>query len=417
MIQKERIKKLLLMMILTLLLSICMGVVSAVFLKLLHLVTSIREEHLFSVVFLPVTGILTAVVYQRFGKHLQRGNNLIIDSVHGQTHVPLRMAIFAFVFTLLSHLTGGSVGREGTAVQISGTIANKIGKVFKLSEKTKSILVMAGISAGFSSVFGMPFAGAFFGMEMCFIGKLSYEALFPCFVASFASNFITSLFGVPHTTYSIQSIPSVTLYRILIIILASVIFGLVGRLFATSVHRLKEFYTRLIKRPVWRAFIGSLIVLGVMVVFHAVEYGGLSTWMIGAGFEGKVGIFDPLLKFIMTVLTLGAGFQGGEVTPLFDIGASLGGLIGQISHVEPSLLAALGFIAVFGCAANTPLTTIILGIELFGVGGTWYYILAALISYYISGNNGIYTAQVIHVSKYHRQEDVGETLQNIGNKR
>ena len=276
---------------------------------------------------------------------------------------------------------------------------------------------MSGISAGFGSVFGTPLAGAFFGMEMCFVGKLSYEALLPCFITSFTANYVTHLLGVSHTVYEIQALPAISFYNIVIIIVASCIFGFTGRLFAIAVHKLKNVYSKIIKHHVLRAFIGSLVVLAVMFSLNAVKYDGLSTWMISSGFNGEVRFLDPVWRLVMSVLSLGAGFQGGEVTPLFDIGASLGGLIGQITHLEPSLLAALGFIAVFGCAANTPLTTIMLGIELFGVGATPYYITVALISYYVSGHNGIYGSQLIHTSKYnHRQEHVGQTLESVGNK-
>jgi H+/Cl- antiporter ClcA len=400
----------------TLILGVLMGGASAAFLTLLEWVTAAREQHLFLVAFLPAVGVLTAFVYHKFGKNSQRGNNLIIDSVHKQAHVPFRMAFFTFTFTILTHLTGGSVGREGTAVQIGGTLANKIGNFFKLNEKMKPIFILSGISAGFGSVFGTPLAGAFFGMEMCFIGKLSYEALLPCFITSFTADYVTRLFGVSHAAYEIQAVPAISLYNIAVVIAASCVFGLTGRLFAVSVHKLKGLYAKLMKQYALRAFAGSLIVLAVMFSFNTVKYDGLSTWMISAGFRGEVHFFDPVLKFVMTVLSLGAGFQGGEVTPLFDMGASLGGLIGQAAHVSPSLLAALGLISVFGCAANTPLTTIMLGIELFGAAAMPYYVVAALISYYVSGHNGIYSSQLIHTSKYHRQEHAGQTLETVGNR-
>lgn len=412
-----RFKNLSIFLFLTMALGVFMGTASAGFLKLLELMTYTREHHLIFIVFLPVAGVLTAAVYHKFGKNSQRGNNLIIDSVHRQAEVPFRMAVLTFLFTALSHLTGASVGREGTAVQIGGTFANSLSKHFKLDKKSHMILVMSGISAGFGSVFGTPLAGAFFGMEMCFVGKLSYEAIFPCFLASFTANYITQALGISHSVYEIKAIPPLGPYIIAIVILASCAFGFAGRLFAKSVHKLKQLYAGKIKRPVLRAAAGSLIVLAAMFAFQGIKYDGLSTWMISAGFDGNVNLFDPVLKFIMTVLSLGAGFQGGEATPLFDIGASLGGLIGQASHVEPSLLAALGYIAVFGCAANAPITTVMLGIELFGTNAMPYYVIAALVSYYASGHSGIYPAQVIAVSKYASlQDQVGQSLENIGNK-
>jgi len=414
----NRLKNLSILFLLTLIIGVLMGGVSAAFLKLLELATYTREHNLILIAFLPAVGILTSAIYYKYGENLQRGNNLIIDSVHKQADVPFRMAFFTFIFTILTHLTGGSVGREGTAVQIGGTIANKLGHFFKLDEKIKPVFIMAGISAGFGSVFGTPLAGTFFGMEMCFIGKLSYEAFLPCFIVSFTANYVTQLLGVSHAIYEIQAIPAMSLRNIAIIVAASCAFGLAGRLFAVSVHEVKGLYSRIIKKHhILRAFTGSIVVLVVMFLFNAVKYSGLSTWMIGSGFKGEVHFIDPFMKFIMTVLSLGSGFQGGEVTPLFDIGSSLGGLIGQMTHVEPSLLAALGFISVFGCAANTPLATIMLGIEMFGFGAIPYYIIAALISYYVSGHNGIYVSQLINTSKYPGfQEYEGQTLEDVGNK-
>jgi H+/Cl- antiporter ClcA len=189
-------------------------------------------------------------------------------------------------------------------------------------------------------------------------------------------------------------------YKLFVIIIASCIFGIAGKYFSILIHTLKRFYTKIFENYMLRAFIASIIILILMLAFNLNKYAGLSTWMIDAGFDGKVNLIDSFVKFLLTCLTLGAGFQGGEVTPLFDIGASLGGLIGQFTNIEPSFLAALGLISVFGCAANTPITTIMLGIEMFGTSATQYYIIAALISYYITGHNGIYNSQIIYTPKF-----------------
>lgn len=394
-----------------------MGVVSAAFLWALALVTGMRERQPLWIALLPAVGVFTVFLYTRFGKNAQRGNNLIIDSVHENVHVPLRMGVFTFFCTVLTQLAGGSVGREGTAVQIGGTVANGLGRCFRLHRPYRRILVMAGISAGFGSVFGVPLAGAVFGMEMCFVGHLGYEALLPCFIASFIADTVTRSLGIVHETHAIASVPAVGWYPLVVVVLAAVLFGVAGRLFAVAIRALKLFYAQLVSRPLLRVLLGSAVVLAVMLALRAVPFAGLSTWMIDAGFAGKAQWYDAPLKLLMTVLSLGAGFQGGEVTPLFDIGATLGGWIGQVAQVSPSLLAALGMIAVFGCAANTPLTTLILGFELFGTRSLPYLVIAVFVSYYVSGSTGIYGAQRVAAGRpFYRSAHPGQTLDAAGNR-
>lgn len=409
--QKMRIFKL---TISTIIVSIVMGIISAMFLRSLEFVTTLREGFPYLIFLIPIIGILTAYTYSKYGNGSNRGNNLIIESVHKEVKVPFRMAILTFIFTVLTHLSGGSAGREGTAVQIGGALTNKVANIFKMEHKEKRILIMSGISAAFGSVFGTPLAGTFFGMEVCFIGKLSYEAMIYCFISSYAANFVTESLGINHTVHLIKSVPSITIYTLLIVIISSILFGVFGRMFAKGIHLVKGFYNKNIKNNIYRAIISSIVVLLVIVIFRLYKFEGLSTWLIDSGFSGEVTILDPIKKLILTILTLGAGFQGGEVTPLFDIGASLGGAIGNLTNIEPSLLAAIGMICVFGSATNTPLTTIMLGINLFGGEAVPYYIIGAFISYYVIGHNGIYGAQIINTPKLKRyKKHMGISLENI----
>lgn len=400
----------------TIIVSIVMGIISAIFLRSLEFVTTLRGSFPYLISLIPVIGVLTTYTYSKYGKKSNRGNNLIIESVQKDVKVPFRMAILTFIFTVLTHLAGGSAGREGTAVQIGGTLTNKISDVFKITHKEKRVLIMSGISAAFGSVFGTPLAGTFFGMEVCFIGKLSYEAMIYCFIGSYTANFITELLGINHTSHLIKSIPNISIYTLLIVIISSILFGVFGRMFAKGIHFVKGFYSRNIKNNIYRAIISSIVVLLVIIIFRLYKFEGLSTWLIDSGFSGEVTILDPIKKLILTILTLGAGFQGGEVTPLFDIGASLGGAIGNLTNIDPSLLAAIGMICVFGSATNTPFTTIMLGINLFGAEAVPYYIIGSFISYYIMGHNGIYGAQIIDTPKLKRYEKhKGISLENIKN--
>lgn len=397
----------------TIIVSIVMGIISAMFLRSLEFVTTLREGFHYLIFLIPIIGVLTAYTYSKYGNGSNRENNLIIESVHKDVKVPFRMAILTFIFTVLTHLSGGSAGREGTAVQIGGALTNKVANIFKMEHKEKRILIMSGISAAFGSVFGTPLAGTFFGMEVCFIGKISYEAMIYCFISSYAANFVTESLGINHTVHLIKSVPSITIYTLLIVIISSILFGVFGRMFAKGIHLVKGFYNKNIKNNIYRAIVSSIAVLLVIVIFRLYKFEGLSTWLIDSGFSGEVTILDPIKKLILTILTLGAGFQGGEVTPLFDIGASLGGAIGNLTNIEPSLLAAIGMICVFGSATNTPLTTIMLGINLFGGEAVPYYIIGAFISYYVIGHNGIYGAQIINTPKLKRfEEHEGISLEN-----
>ena len=401
------------LLLLVLISSSVIGLVIGSFLFLLAAVTNLRLENDWLVFLGPSIALLTVFMYRKYGKRSELGNNLLIDSIHEEHKIPLRMSVLTYGFTLLSHLAGASVGREGTGVQIGGTIGAKVGDYLKLNEEDRKILTKAGISAGFGSIFGTPLGGAFFGLEMTSIGKIRYEAVIPCLISSAMANLVCSLLPVRHSSYEIGSLPAFSIKLLLVVMAGALLFGLTGRLFAKAVVVVKGFYARVIKNDLLRAFAGSLIVMLILLIPFMSNYSGLGLALIERGFEGTASFFDPAMKFILTVLSLGAGFQGGEATPLFAIGASLGGFLGSASGISPALLAGLGLIGVFGSATNTPLTTIILGVELYGTAGLPYYILTAVIGYYAMGHNSIYSSQRVLASKHpglsqHRGKSIRE---------
>lgn len=379
--------------------AIVMGIISFVFLKMLGLSSVFREFFPYCIWFLPLSGMLTAFVYKRYGGESSKGNNLIIQSANEGVKVPKRLAFLTFIFTLLTHFSGGSAGREGTAVQIGGTLTSNVADKLGFKNEDRKIIILSGLSAAFGSVFGTPLAGAFFGMEVCCIGQLSVSAVIPCFLSSYLANAVTLLLGATHEVHKISAIPSLDIKSVLVFISASILFGLIGKLFALGVKYLKLLYAKIFKNTVLSALIGSVIVVLLIVLLNLNEYEGLSTWQQTTAFEGNANWYDMPVKFILTTLTLGAGFQGGEVTPLFDIGASFGGWYANMFGIEPSFLAAIGLICVFGSAANTPITTIMLGIELFGAESVPYFVFASLISFIASGKSGIYSAQKRKLSK------------------
>ncbi|MDR1775455.1 MAG: chloride channel protein [Actinomycetes bacterium] len=379
------------------------GALLALFLWLLDRVTALREQHLWLIALLPVVAVATVWVYKRIGKAAERGVNLAIESVHGARYLPARMVVLAFLFSLLTHLTGGSAGREGVGVQIGAAFMHKVSRLLGLKHDMRRLFTLAGVSAGFAAIFGTPFAGAFFGLEMAYVGKLSYEAILPCFLASYSAAITTSLLGVSHHEPALSIPTHIDARLIAVVILAAIIVGIVARLFILCVHRLKDFMSDRVPNHLLRAALLGVVLAALILVFRWERYAGLSVWMAEAGFAGQTTIRDAAVKFLLTVLTLGVGLQGGEVTPMFGIGAALGGALGVLFGVDPALLAGLAMITVFGSAANTPLTTIALGIELFGTKGLPYYIAFALIAWLLVGNHSLYSSQIIVTSKYQSQ--------------
>ena len=376
-----------------------MGAAGWAFLAALRLATGAREAHLWLFLLLPAVNMATAWLYRNHGLRAQRGNNLVIDSTITGTPIHKRMALLTFACSTATHLAGGSAGREGAAVQMGGTIASNVASLFHVEGHDRRDLMMAGISAAFGAAFGTPLAGAFFGMEMCFIGKLDYSAALYCLTGSFVGNAVSRALGSPFAFEQIAAVPAMNPLTLAVVLAAAVAFGLTARLFTFCIRTVKRLYARFFTNYLVSAAVGGLLLAVLFLGCGLYAYGGLSEWLVPAAFTGKTTLADPLAKLGMTALTVGAGLQGGEVTPLFGIGASLGGWIGATTLGDPSFMAALGMLGVFGAALNVPVTTIMLGIDMFGASASAYFVIVTFVSYLIAGHQAVYPAQRIVTPK------------------
>jgi H+/Cl- antiporter ClcA len=419
--------------------SLTVGSLVALFLWLLEKVTVLRWQHEWLLFLLPPGGLLIYCLYKYLGKNSDAGNNLIMDEIHQPGGgIPARMAPLVLFTTVITHLFGGSAGREGTAVQIGGSMAHFYSRRLKLNDQDLRILLMTGIAAGFGAVFGTPLTGAVFALEVLAIGVIRYNALIPCLIAAVFADITTSAWGIHHTHYHIDFISSastvipfihVDILLLIKVIVAGISFGLASYLFAELMHTIKNYSNHFIPASGMKwliPVIGGGIIIGLCYLLGTTDYAGLgvtgkdsnSVSIVTAFHAGGATPWSWLLKIIFTAITLGMGFKGGEVTPLFFIGATLGNTLAIWMGAPVDLFAGLGFIAVFAGATNTPLACTFMGIELFGTGNVLYFAVACFTAYYFSGHSGIYTSQRVMVSKVdHLHGHHEHTLKQIREKR
>ncbi|WP_425616433.1 voltage-gated chloride channel family protein [Anatilimnocola sp. NA78] len=415
-------------------LGIVVGSAVAFFLWSLDEVTRLQWQHPWLLYLLPVAGLVSGLLYHWLGRTAEGGNNLIMEQIHEPGGgVPARMAPLVLIGTLITHLCGGSAGREGTAVQMGGSLAGTLGRWLQLGPEDVRILLMSGVAAGFGAVFGTPLTGAVFALEVLAIGRMSYQALIPCLIASIVGDQANSAWGIGHTHYHIvvtDQITSVsagtTLDWLLTgkVAIAAIFFGLASVLFAELTHAISWASKQAIALPWLRPAVGGCVVILLVWLLGERDYLGLgvaanpndptAVTIQSCFLIGGAGWFSWSWKLLFTAVTVGSGFKGGEVTPLFFIGAALGNVLGVLLGAPVDLMAGLGFVAVFAGATNTPLACTIMAIELFAPGNgallssgfVIYAAVACFLAYFLSGRSSIYQAQRIGVPKTsHSQTD------------
>ena len=400
--------------------GILAGTASAVFLVSLDWATRSRLANPTILFLLPLAGFIVGWIYHLFAGTAAQGNNLVIEEVHSnQSHIPLRMAPLVLLGTVITHLFGGSAGREGTAIQMGASLADTLRRVLRLNADDRRLIIMAGISGGFGSVFGTPVAGFVFGMEVQSVGRIRYEGIVPCLVAAYIGDIVTRLWGVGHTHYPALANIEIAPLLLLKVALAGILFGLTSIVFVELTHGIRHLQSRLVKYPPLRPLVGGILIIALTLVLNTQDYLGLGIPLIQQSVSG-IGVvtFAFLLKLVFTALTLGSGFLGGEVTPLFVIGSTLGYTLGGLLGVDPAFMASIGFVAVFAGASNTPLACALMAMELFGGGSPLYLILGCVIAYLASGHRGIYVTQRIGSPKSVGVDiRVDESLKSLADRR
>lgn len=371
------------------------GIFIAIFLMLLEKAVDINQKYNSLIFLLPLSGVMMTFLYTKYGKNSKKGNNIIIENINGSDEkINFIMAPLVFLGTVLTHLFGGSVGREGTGVQIGGVVGYELIKRFKNNIKEKKILLIAGVSAGFSAVFGTPLAGTIFGLEIASIGSISYNSLLPAITAAIIGDRVVRFLGVKHSHFNIPPVEIFSIDNVEKVIIMAICFGLASKLFVFMTHFFKNILDKYIKNTYWKIFVGgSLMIIATLILGNNL-YNNLSLSLLMNSFTGNIPYFAFLIKLVLTTLCLAAGYQGGEVTPLFVIGSTLGATLSLILGVPIAFAAAIGLVGVFAGATNTPLASFMLYLELFGSTNILYGMLVCIISVFISGKKSIYASQL-----------------------
>ncbi len=375
------------------------GVLGAVFHHALHFVTHLRSEHMWLIFLLPVGGLLTVALYRLLKLQGNRGTNEIIDATLDGHPVSPAVAPGIFLAACFTHLFGGSAGREGAALQLGGSAASMLAKLFRLGGEDRKVMVMAGMSAVFAGLFGTPLTATLFCMEFESVGTLFTPALLPCFLAAFIASRVSGVMGVHAEVYILDTVHTMTLTNFWQYLILAVLVSLLGIAMCALFHKAEHFAAHHVKNPFLRIAVGGAVitVLTLLVGDHRFNGAGMDMALKAVG--GEADWYAFLLKMLFTAVTLAAGFKGGEIVPTFCIGATFGCVLGGLLGLDAGMAAALGLVGLFCCATNSPLASIVLSIEMFGGANLYLFAFTCVICFVLSGRSGLYASQILNFSK------------------
>jgi len=375
------------------------GVLGSVFHICIDRVTELRMEHGFLLFLLPLGGLLIAAMYHLFSSKGRIDTNRVIESVRENEKVPLVMIPLIFISTVITHMLGGSAGREGAALQLGGSVGYNVGKLLRLNEKSMRIIIMSGMSSVFAALFGTPLTAAVFSIEVISVGVLHYAGLVPCVTASVVAYTVSRKFGLGGVRFDNVVMEQFAVSSFAKVAILALLCALVSILFCAAIKKCEHLMDRMLRNRYLRTFIGGLIIALLSLILNTRDYNGAGMDVITRAMNGETGGAAFLLKIIFTAITISAGFKGGEIVPAFFIGSTFGRVLAPLLGLNPSFAAAIGFVALFCGVVNCPVASIILSIEVFGAEGLLFFALACSISYMMSGCFGLYHSQKIVYSK------------------
>lgn len=375
------------------------GIISVAFAYCMNFVTGFRENHVYVHVALPIAGLVIVALYKLSKAENEKGTNLVLTSISEEDDIPVTMAPLIFVSTVITHLFGGSAGREGAALQLGGSIANNYGKLFKLDAADKKVIIMCGMSAAFAALFGTPMAAAIFSLEVVSTGIMYYGALLPTIFSALVAFRLAQDMGVHAEAFHVEGIPDFEIVNVAKVVLLAIACAIVSIFFCYSLSKVKNFLKEKFENSYIRVVVGALAVIVINFLLQTTDYMGAGMNVIERALEGDVVPYAFVIKILVTAITLGAGFKGGEIVPTLFIGATLGSTLGDVLGLSQSMCGALGMTALFCGVTNCPIASLLISFELFGYKGVEYFLITVAISYLMSGYSGLYGKQQMMYSK------------------